>query len=264
MLLMKTRQFCRLRILDSLPYQSQSKATLLPCLLMAFFSAMVFGSCSAAYAELTNEESVKDAPIHSDQVMTPSSPMGLILGLRGGAAIPTEKVLKNIGNGTSVGPLVNAEALYALREWVRLGMMFEWHQNSINLWGPKFGTLDVFSILPTIEFRPDSRTRRYLGWESFVHDHLRLKSVIPYASLGIGANVHSFSNANEVTDRGESFSTTVALRVATGFDIAIDSKWALNTELAWNRDSGTYKFNGVQADFNASSLNLLMGVRVQF
>jgi hypothetical protein len=52
--------------------------------------------------------------------------------------------------------------------------------------------------------------------------------------------------------------------VATGFDIAIDSKWALNTELAWNRDSGTYKFNGVQADFNASSLNLLMGVRVQF
>jgi hypothetical protein len=40
--------------------------------------------------------------------------------------------------------LVNGEVLYALREWMRIGMMLEWHQHSINLHGPKLGTLGVF------------------------------------------------------------------------------------------------------------------------
>lgn len=236
----------------------------LTCLVMGFVTAMAFVFCSAAYAQLTNEESVKEGSRHSDDKGIPSSPMGLILGLRAGAAFPTEKVLKNTGNGTSVGPLVNAEALYALREWVRVGMMLEWHQHSINLWGPKLGTLSVFSILPTVEFRTSRSTRESLGWDKFVNYDLKLQSLIPYASLGVGANVHSFSNSNEVTDKAESFSTTFALRVATGFDIALDSRWSFNTELAWNRDTGTYKFNGIEADYNASSLNLLVGVRAQF
>ena len=30
-------------------------------------------------------------------------------------------------------------------------------------------------------------------------------------------------------------------------------------EVAWNRDAGTYKFNGAEQDFDASSLNLLLG-----
>jgi len=34
--------------------------------------------------------------------------------------------------------------------------------------------------------------------------------------------------------------------------------------VAWNSDSGTYKFNGQEADFNASTLNLLVGIRTQF
>lgn len=133
-------------------------------------------------------------------------------------------------------------------------MMLEWHQHSINLWGPKLGTLNVISILPTVELRPSLDTRENLGLELF----------IPYASLGLGVNVHSFSNSNEVPDKAESFSTTFAMRVAAGFDIPISSRWAFNTELAWNRDKGTYQFNGQGADFNASSFNLLLGVRAQF
>ena len=120
----------------------------LTCLVMGFVTAMAFVFCSAAYAQLTNEESVKEGSRHSDDKGIPSSPMGLILGLRAGAAFPTEKVLKNTGNGTSVGPLVNAEALYALREWVRVGMMLEWHQHRslINLFGARScrGTLASF------------------------------------------------------------------------------------------------------------------------
>ena len=97
-----------------------------------------------------------------------------------------------------------------------------------------------------------------------MNEELGLKSLIPYVSLGLGANAHSFSNSDEVAVKADSFSNTFALRVATGFDIAIDSKWSFNTEVAWNRDSGLYNFNGQKADFNASTLNLLLGIRTQF
>ena len=215
--------------------------------------------CSrGAHAELINEDTAKKSPPLLDDAGK------VIVGLRAGAAFPTQRVLQNTGNGTSIGPVVNAEALYAVREWVRLGLMLEWHQHSIDLHGPKFGTLGVYSILPTVEFRPTRRLREELGWESFVNYDLGLKSIIPYAAFSTGANVHSFSNSRETSNTGGSFSSTVALRAAAGFDIAIDAKWSFNTEVAWNRDSGTYKFNGVEADFNASTLNVLVGVRLQF
>ena len=228
-----------------------------------FFSLAVF-SQSVAHAQVIHEDSVKKSSNKTDDAAKISNPMGVVLGLRAGVAIPSKKVLRNTGNETSIGPLVNAEALYAVREWVRLGLMLEWHQHSIDLWGPKLGTLGVFSILPTAEFRPTRKMMKDLGWESFVNYGLGLNSLIPYAAFGIGANVHSFSNSNETPSAAESFSTTLALRAAAGFDIALNSRWSFNTEVAWNRDSGTYTFNGVEADFDASSLNVLVGVRLQF
>ena len=228
-----------------------------------FFSLAVF-SQSVAHAQVIHEDSVKKSSNKTDDAAKISNPMGVVLGLRAGVAIPSKKVLRNTGNETSIGPLVNAEALYAVREWVRLGLMLEWHQHSIDLWGPKLGTLGVFSILPTAEFRPTRKLMKDLGWESFVNYGLGLNSLIPYAAFGIGANVHSFSNSNETPNTAESFSTTLALRAAAGFDIALNSRWSFNTEVAWNRDSGTYTFNGVEADFDASSLNVLVGVRLQF
>jgi hypothetical protein len=181
-------------------------------------------------------------------------PRGLVLGLRAGVAIPTQTVLENLSNDTNVGPLVNVEALYALREWVRVGLMFEWHQHDINLQGPQFGTLNTFSLLPTVEFRPTREAMR----------DRRIEWFIPYASLGTGINFHSFSNAPPLGNRPVSFSDTFALRLAGGLDFPLTSQLALNTEVAWNRDSGTYKLSGAEADFNASSLNLLIGLRVQF
>lgn len=181
-------------------------------------------------------------------------PRGLVVGLRAGVAIPTQTVLDNLGSRTSVGPLVNFEALYALREWVRLGIMFEWHQHDIDVGGPQIGTLNIFSLLPTVEFRPTRKWMRDRGFEWF----------IPYASLGTGINFHSFSDAPPLGDAPVSFSNTFALRLASGFDFPITSNLAFNTEVAWNRDSGSYKLRGAEADFNASSLNFLIGLRAQF
>jgi hypothetical protein len=181
-------------------------------------------------------------------------PRGLVLGLRTGVAIPTQKVLENLGTDTSIGPLVNFDALYALREWVRAGIMFEWHRHNINLGDPQFGTLNIFSLMPTVEFRPTREAMRDRGFEWF----------IPYASLGTGINVHSFSNADRLGNAPVSFSNTFALRLASGLDFPITSHLAFNTEVAWNRDSGSYKLRGAEADFNASSLNFLIGLRAQF
>jgi hypothetical protein len=179
---------------------------------------------------------------------------GWVLGLRAGAAIPTEKVLKNVGNGTSVGPAINAEALYAIREWVRAGLMLEWHQHSIDFWGPKFGTLSTVSLLPTVQFRPTAEMMQEYG----------VTWAVPYASLGTGINFHSFSKDAQTGSASVSFDNTFALRLATGLDFPITSRLAFNTEVAWNRDSGSYTVNGVKADFNASTLNLLVGLRMQF
>jgi len=181
-------------------------------------------------------------------------PPGLVVGVRAGVAIPTQTVLENLGNDTSVGPLVNVEALYALREWVRVGLMFEWHQHDINVGGPQFGTLNIFSLLPTVEVRPTREAMRERG----------INWVIPYASLGMGLNINSFSTAARFGNTPVSFSDTFAFRVASGFDFPLTSRWAVNTELAWNRDSGSFKLRGAEADFNASSLNWLIGLRAQF
>jgi hypothetical protein len=98
-------------------------------LVIGLFSALAVVYYGVAHAELMTEDSVKKLPTGADDAEKISSPMGVILGLRAGAAIPTEKVLKNTGNGTSIGPVVNAEALYAIQEWVRLVLMLEWHQH---------------------------------------------------------------------------------------------------------------------------------------
>ena len=182
------------------------------------------------------------------------APIGLILGFRTGLSIPTQKVIQDFGNSTSIGPIINVEALYALREWVRVGLMLEWHRHSIKQWGPDFGTLNIVSILPTVEFRPTREAWKAQGIEAFV----------PYASLGLGVNSNSFSEASRLGNSSVSFHDTFALRVAGGIDFPITSHLALNGEVAWNRNSGGYQLNATDGSFNASTLNLLVGLRAQF
>ena len=61
-----------------------------------------------------------------------------------------------------------------------------------------------------------------------------------------------------------SFADTFALRVAGGLDFPITSHLAVNGEVAWKKDSGNFERNGLNGDFNASSLMFLFGLRVHF
>ena len=178
-----------------------------------------------------------------------------VFGLRAGLVVPTQQILENLSSGTSAGPLVNLEAYYVLREWVRLGMMFEWQQYNINARDAEVGTLSTFSLLPVVEFRPTrDMMRNTVGFEW----------VIPYASLGAGVNVHSFSNGARLGNDSVSFPNTFALRVAGGLDFPITSNLAVNGEVAWKKDSGNFERSGVNGNFNASSLMFLFGLRVHF
>src|SRR6478736_5031712 len=182
-----------------------------------------------------------------------------VFGLRAGLIVPTQQILENLSSGTSVGPLINLEGYYVLTEWVRLGLMFEWQRYKINGRGAEVGTLSTFSFLPVVEFRPTrDLLRNTVGFEW----------LIPYASLGAGLNAHSFSNGAQLGNESISFPTTFALRVAGGFDFPITSNLAVNTEMAWKKDSGTFDrtaaTGGLTGDYNASSLMFLFGLRFHF
>ena len=174
--------------------------------------------------------------------------------LRAGVAIPTQKVLSNVGNETTVASLFNSDANYALKEWLRVGVLYEWHEHTINFNGPKFGNLTVNTFLATTEFRvPRAKLDPHgLTW------------VTPYASLGFGANVHMFKEHAQGAGNTASFPTTFAFRMATGVDIPLTEQLGFNAEVAWNRDSGTYQFNGADAAFNASTVNILGGIRLRY
>ena len=74
-----------------------------------------------------------------------------------------------------------------------------------------------------------------------MRNNIGFEWVIPYASLGAGLNVHSFSNGAQLGNDSVSFPDTFALRVAGGLDFPITSNLAVNSEVAWKKDSGSFE-----------------------
>lgn len=212
-------------------------------------------------APITPATEAKGAPSQKAPAATSEQAKGrsvagdFVLGLRAGVIVPTQQILENLSSGTSAGPLINLEAYYVLREWVRLGLMFEWQRYKINARDAEVGTLTTFSMVPVVEFRP---TR------DFLRNNIGFEWLIPYASAGAGLNIHSFSNGARLGNESVSFSNTFALRLAGGLDFPITSHLAVNGEIAWKRDSGNFERSGLEGDFNASSLMFLFGLRGRF
>lgn len=215
--------------------KQQTRARLLVSLVVGIVSTATFASSPSVSAQSVEEEV-------------------FAWRLRAGTAIPTQNVLDTIGSDTTVASLFNTDANYALKEWLRVGALYEWHEHTINFNGPKFGNLTVNTFLATVEFRvPRAKLDPHgLTW------------LTPYASLGFGANVHGFKEHQQAGGNTASFPTTVAFRMATGIDIPLTEQIGINTEIAWNRDSGRYQFNGADAPFNASTLNILGGIRLRY
>ena len=166
-------------------------------------------------------------------------------GLRAGFSILTQEFVRN--TSTDIGPAINAYTFYGLNRWLNVGLMVEWERRTTDQESPKLdvGTLNTVSVLPTVEVRPG-----------------RYGAIMPYASAGIGVNVNSFSESNPAAVISPA--NTFAFRLAGGADYPLTSKLMLNTELAWKRNRGGIEIGPGRDNFDASSFNVLFGVRYVF
>ena len=173
------------------------------------------------------------------------------LGARTGFSLLTQEMIATPRTSSSIGPLLNFQALYELNKYLNMGLILEWEHSDVDQEIPKrdMGSLSTVSLLPMVEFRPG-----------------RFGRVIPYASAGIGVNVNSFSeddafkrNVGRVDP-----TNTFAFRLAGGMDYPLNSHLALNTEVAWKRNRSGVEVDGIHTSFDASTFNFLFGVRYTF
>lgn len=168
-----------------------------------------------------------------------------IVGFRAGFSPLTQQLSE--GTSTSIGPLVNFQAMYSLNTWFLVGMMLEWerHGVSVEQRDADLGQQDTVSVLPTIEIRPG-----------------RSGPLSPYVNMSFGVNVNSFG---ENTAIRISPSNTVAWRLGWGTDYQLNERFALNLELAYKRNDGhTTGTGGRNNDWNASSFGFLFGGKIFF
>ena len=171
-----------------------------------------------------------------------------LFGFRAGFAPLTQELSANFS--TDVGSLVNVQGMYSLNKWVLVGLTVEWERHGVDLERPPrdLGHMDTVSLLPTVEVRPG-----------------RLGPVAPYASMGFGVNVNSFSESDNISGTTISPSNNFAWRLAWGADYFLTSALALNAEMAYKINDGHVTINGVEInDWNASSFGFLFGVRALF
>ena len=172
-------------------------------------------------------------------------------GFRVGPAFYTQDLLDENLLGTevssSVGPALNFQALYGISRYISVGLAIEWQRHSIELDSPSadLGTVNTVSLLPTVEIRPG-----------------RYGKFMPYGTLAFGVNVNSFSEDDALAGTDVEMDNTFAFRIGAGTDYFLTPHLALNTELAWKMNDGDFTVPGAgSADFNASSMMFLFGVR---
>ena len=168
-----------------------------------------------------------------------------VLGFRAGFAPLTQQLSER--TSTSIGPLVNFQAMYSLNTWLLVGMMLEWERHGVRAEQPDLdlGHQDTVSVLPTIEVRP-----------------ARSGPLSPYVTMSFGVNVNSFG---EDTPVRISPSNTFAWRLGWGTDYQLAERFALNMEWAYKRNDGhTTATGGLNNDWNASSFGFLFGGKTFF
>ncbi|HMS85585.1 MAG TPA: outer membrane beta-barrel protein [Nitrospira sp.] len=168
-----------------------------------------------------------------------------MLGFRAGFAPLTQQLSE--GTSTSIGPLVNFQAMYSLNRWFLVGMMLEWERHGVSVEQPdlSLGHQDIVSVLPTVEIRP-----------------VRSVAFSPYVSMSFGVNVNSFGEDTAVRI---SPSNTFAWRLGWGTDYHLTERLALNVEWAYKRNDGhTTGTGGQNNDWNASSFGFLFGGKMFF
>lgn len=186
-------------------------------------------------------------------------------GIRAGGSFLTQDVNNEIPGLTfsgNAGLAFNAQAFYGLSKNLAVGVMLDWNRNSIDAkvggLSASLGTLNAVSLMPYAELRTN-----YDRWA-------------PYLGMGLGININSFSVDSGVltgcallgTNCSVKPDNTFALKVSAGTDYFLTENFALNADLGWKRNSGNVDLTAAgvttSADFNASVMTLMVGVRAYF
>ena len=170
-------------------------------------------------------------------------PGKVVLGMRAGFAPLTQSLTAN--SSTSVGSLVNFQAMYNLNKFLLAGMMLEWERHGVDQERPyrDLGHQDTVSVLPTVEVRP-----------------VRFGPISPYVNMSFGVNVNRFG---ENSSTRISPSNTFAWRLGWGADYMLNKQFALNAEMAYKLNDGHATVNGnLNNDWNASSFGFLFGAKL--
>jgi outer membrane protein W len=148
---------------------------------------------------------------------------------------------------------------YGLNDYLTLGFDLQWERHGFDLEASDIsvGHSTAISLLPMVEVHP-------LGRQTFT----------PYLLFGLGYNINTFGYTDEITAafarRGlipdVDMDNTFALRAGLGTDVFLTDYFALNLDLGWKYNKGSYRqvINGVdltENDFNASVFSALFGFR---
>ena len=168
-------------------------------------------------------------------------------GFNTGLSLLTQEAIEGTDGG--VGPVINAQVSYGLSSVLSAGFLFEWEYRSFeNESGTDIEDLNTISLMPMAIW--------HLG---------SYKSVFPYLSTAIGVNINSFDEDSGIVDIDPD--ATFAWRLAGGVNYPLEmitENLMLNGEIAWKRNRGGVEVANSNQNFDASTLNFLVGVRYTF
>ena len=151
---------------------------------------------------------------------------------------------------SSLGPVINLQASYGISSSLSAGFLFEWESRSFDQENSNtdLGTLHTISLMPMAIWHFDPYGQ-----------------IFPYLSTAIGVNVNTFSEDKNIPDFD--FDNTFAWRLAGGVNFPLEmvmKNLMLNGEVAWKRNRGGLEQGNVEGNFDASSMNLLVGLRYTY
>ncbi len=193
---------------------------------------LIFGLVLLSFASLT--------PVHAEEGR-------VTVGMGVGLSLLTQEATAT--SDSSIGPAINLHALYGINDSLSAGFLFEWERRSFDQEQPDIdlGSLNTITLMPILTWHFGSYGR-----------------VFPYLSTGIGVNVNSFSEDDAVGNTQFDFANTFAWRLAGGADFPLTEDLFLNGEVAWKRNRGSLTTGNTEGNFDASSLNLNVGLRYMF
>ena len=169
------------------------------------------------------------------------------VGVRGGVSLLSQDIA--VGLEGKTGPLISINILYGNTDILSTGLDIQWERHKVEEIGvdTDIGEASTVSLIPFVELRA-----------------ARIGNLTPYASLGIGVNINSFSVDNINPE------TTFTVKFAGGADYFVTPDLALNAELGWKLNSGEVNAcnsltgDCVTDDWKISALNALFGLRYYF